>query len=181
MHVNFTPMTSQNIRMLCTGLLCVSCIFVCVIQKLRISSAKQQIQKLQTLNWQNQQLNQYIAHRILLAPHREALGFSQWAPSETKGESFCETMYKVLQWPTGWATLTDLDSSWQHRLAITPWLNTLDKEPRLNQSLKGAYVKLKALPHWSKSLCSLEVSTKISDSKPLASIIKFTNQRKTGT
>tara|TARA_B100000674_G_C37914988_1_gene950461 strand:+ start:587 stop:1111 length:525 start_codon:yes stop_codon:yes gene_type:complete len=173
-------MKIPHIRLLCTGLLCLSCIFVCTIQKSRINQAKQQIKQLQTLNWQNQQLNQYIAHRILLAPHREPLGLSQWEPNETKSESFCRAVLKELKSPTEWTTIFGLDEPWERRLSLTPWLESFDKHPQLLKSMKAANLKIKALPSWSDSLCTLEISTKISDSTPLATVIKFTNRKKTG-
>ena len=89
-------------------------------------------------------------------------------------------MHKELQWPTEWTTIFGLDEPWQRRLSLANWLESLDKQPKLLKSMKAANLKIKVLPSWSDSLCTLQISTKISDSEPLATVIKFTNRKKTG-
>ena len=169
-------MNTQLTRVSCTTLLCLSCIFVCYFQVSRKNQSIQNLQNHKLLNWQNKQINQYIAHRILLAPHKEPLGLSQWQSNKKKYKSFCETLQNSLKLPNQWSLISSLDSEWQNRLTWNAWLNSLTTSSEIVDLLKSSYLKIKALPDSSRSLCNLEISTRIADSNSLSTIIKFTSK-----
>ena len=169
-------MNIQLTRVACTVFLCLCCISVCVFQIKRKDKLQQDIQSVRLLNWQNQQINQYIAHRISLAPHREPLGLSQWSSNKNTDKSFCETIKTVMKLPRQWQLISELDSQWQSRLNIDRWLSTLDNDSEVSNSMRTSYLKIGELPNLSPSLCSLQISTKIGQSNSISSVIKFSSK-----
>ncbi len=177
MHGNFSFMNTQHIRLACTTLLCLTCICVCIIQISIKNQATQQSQTSQLMNWQNQQINQYITHRILLSPHREPLGLSQWKSSEINSQTFCETIQNAMNLPNQWTLISSLKHDWDKRLSWNTWLNSLNENTEIIEALRSSYLKIRTLPNMSSSLCNLEISTKIAESNSLSTMIKFTSRK----
>ena len=169
-------MNIQLTRVTCTVFLCLCCIAVCVFQIKRKNKLQQDIQSIRLLNWQNQQINQYVSHRISLAPHREPLGLSQWLSTKDTDKSFCDTIKTVMKLPKQWQLISELDSQWQNRLNIERWLGTLDNDSEILNSMRTSYLRITELSNLSPSLCSLQISTKIGQSNSLSSVIKFSSK-----
>ena len=169
-------MNTQLIRLTCTAILCLSCVSIYIFQILRKNIADQELQTLALQNWQNQQINQYIAHRVLLAPHKEPLGLSQWKSSENNKISFCKTIQKSMNLPNQWVPISSLDSEWQTRLNLNNWLSSLEDDSVIIKLIQASYLKFTELPSLSSSLCSLQLSTKVGESNTLSTVIKFSSK-----
>lgn len=167
-----------HLRLILTFILSAACVSVSFYASYKRQKSVDQGLILIHSQWQNQQLNQYLSQRLLLSPHREPMGLSQWSPAPSNSQSFCDAMQLAMEWPSQWTTLQSLAKIWQQRFALQNWLASLKQVNTVSSLIESAQIRIQALPSDSQSLCPVELSTKLGASDPIKTVLYFSNRQK---
>lgn len=173
------PMKITNFRLIITLGLCLACIAISYYHYHRTKIINQNSMRKIHAHWQNQQLNQYLGHRLLLSVHREPMGLSQWNQDLNESDTFCDAIKNAMGWPTQWITLSSLDNTWLQRFALDKWFISENTQPSdLTELIKSAQIKIDYLSSESNSLCSLKFSSQVRESEPIYTILNFSSKHR---
>lgn len=172
-------MKISNFRLLLTLVLCLACIGISYYRYSRSQFISQTAMRKIHAQWQNQQINQYLSHRILLSVHREPLALSQWNPDVNQSKTFCDAIRSAMVWPSEWTSLSNFNEQWLKRFALTKWFNSEKNLPHeLIELIKSAKVKIDSLPNENNSLCTVRISTRVKSSESLSTLLNFSGKKR---